>query len=166
MKRVARFKSSIILSILLVILCNSIDAQTFNRKDFYSAMASGDLKTIDAQIGLLKAVDIAEKIAFEGALLMKKAGKENGAGKKLNLFKQGHKKLEEAISNDGENGEYRFLRLMIQEHAPGMLGYKDDLKKDSAYIRQSYKKLPADVQHAIADYSKQSKVLKPGDFNL
>jgi len=54
---------------------------------------------------------------------------------------------------------------MVQEHAPGILGYKDDLKKDSAYIRQSYKKLPAEVQRAIADYSKTSKVLNPGDFN-
>ncbi|MBS1577247.1 MAG: hypothetical protein JST09_18260 [Bacteroidetes bacterium] len=148
----------------LVITCLQVHAQSFDRKEFYSAMASGDTKTIDGQINLLKNWDSKDKAAFEGALLMKKAGLAIAAGKKLSLFKEGHKKLEAAIKKDSDNTEYRFLRLMIQEHAPGMLGYKDDLKKDSAYIRQSYKKLPAEVQQAITEYSKKSKVLKPGDF--
>ena len=105
------------------------------------------------------------KPAFEGALINEKSrfGKQ-AEGKKLNLFKDGHKKLESAIKKDGDNAEYRFLRLMIQEHAPGILGYKDDLKKDSAYIRQSYKKLPAEVQEAISNYSKTSKILKSEDL--
>src|SRR5207253_3424423 len=105
-----------------------------------------------------------DKPAFEGALLMKKAELANGPGKKLNLFKDGHKKLEAAIKKDDDNAEYRFLRLMIQEHAPKMLGYKEDLQKDSAYIRQSYKKLPAEVQEAIINYSKTSKILRSDDL--
>jgi len=149
----------------LTVTCSHGYAQSFDRKEFYAVMASGDSKTIDGQISLLKDWDSEEKPAFEGALLMKKAGLKGGAGKKLNLFKDGHRKLEAAIKKDDDNAEYRFLRLMVQEHAPGILWYKDDLKKDSAYIRQSYKKLPAEVQRAIADYSKTSKVLNPGDFN-
>ncbi len=149
----------------LTVACSCGYAQSFERKEFYSAMSSGDAKIIDGQISLLKNWESKDKTAFEGALLMKKAGLIGGAGKKLNLFKDGHKKLEAAIKSNDDNAEYRFLRLMIQEHAPGILGYKDDLKKDSAYIRQSYKKLPAEVQNAIANYSKTSKVLNPGDFN-
>ena len=72
--------------------------------------------------------------------------------------------LGEGPAKDKDNGELRFLRLMIQEHAPGILNYKDDLEKDSLYIRQSFKKLPADVQQAITDYSKTSKVLRSEDF--
>ncbi|MEJ0102320.1 MAG: hypothetical protein WDO19_07125 [Bacteroidota bacterium] len=151
----------------LTVACSQGHAQSFNRKEFYSVMASGTVETVNEQINLLKnspPIPLTDKEAFEGALLMKKAGLVSGAGKKLNLFKNGHRKLEAAIKKDGENAEYRFLRLMIQEHAPGILGYKDDLKKDSAYIRQSYKKLPAEVQEAIINYSKISKILKSEDL--
>lgn len=154
----------VILYILLTGFCYKSIAQTFNRKDFYSVMASGDAKAIDEQINLLKNCTLEGKPAFEGALLMKKAGIMNGVGKKLSLFKDGHKKLEGAISENDSNAEYRFLRLMVQEHAPKMLGYKEDLKKDSAYIRQSYKKLPAEVQEAIINYSKTSKILRSDDL--
>ena len=150
--------------IVLTSCCYKSNAQSFNRKDFYSAMASGDAKAIEEQISLLKNSAIGDRPAFEGALMMKKAGLISGAGKKMNLFKDGHKKLEAAIKGNDENAEYRFLRLMIQEHAPKMLGYKEDLKKDSAYIRQSYKKLPAEVQEAILNYSKTSKILRSDDL--
>ena len=140
------------------------NSSQFNRKDLYAAMASSNAGNVDNQLNLLKNTAIKEKPAYEGALTMKKAGLVKGASKKLKLFKEGYKKLEAAISKDKDNGEFRFLRLMIQEHAPGILNYKDDLDKDSAYIRQSFKKLPADVQQAITDYSKTSKVLRSEDF--
>jgi len=152
------------LYIVLTSCCYKSNAQAFNRKEFYTVMASGDAKAVEQQISLLKNSVTADKPAFEGALLMKKAGLINGAGRKLNLFKDGNKKLEAAIREDDDNAEYRFLRLMIQEHAPKMLGYKEDLKKDSAYIRQSYKKLPAEVQEAIINYSKTSKILRSDDL--
>ena len=67
---------------------------------------------------------------------MKKAGIINGAGKKLNLFKAGRKKLEAEIKKDSSNVELRFLRLMTQENAPGILGYKNELQTDREYIRK------------------------------
>ena len=97
-----------------------------------------------------------------GAMLMKKAGLGGNPANKLKLFRQGHKMLETAIGKDPENAEYRFLRLMIQEHAPGMLNYKYNMEKDCEFIRKSYQFLPGEVQQAIADYNKNSKVLKLG----
>ena len=91
---------------------------------------------------------------------MKKAGLAGIPVQKLNLFKQGHKELEAAIKREPKNVEFRFLRLMIQENAPGVLGYKDQLPEDSEYIKKSYKTLPDEVQRAIEDYSKKSKILK------
>ena len=79
---------------------------------------------------------------------------------KLHYFKEGHVLLEEAIKKDPDNAEYRFLRLMIQEHAPGVLGYKKNIENDSELVRKYYKTLPKDVQLAIVDYNKKSKVLK------
>jgi hypothetical protein len=87
-----------------------------------------------------------------------------GAGKKLNLFKAGHKKLEAALNKDAENAEYHFLRLIIQENAPGVLGYKNDLEKDSTIVVTQFKTLPPAVQQAVTDYSKKSKVIKPADL--
>ena len=167
MKVLLRLWKGVAIFILLTATCSAGNAQSFNRTDFYSVMASGSVKTVNDQINLLnnsKLIPLMDKTAFEGALLMKKAGLVGGPGKKLNLFKAGHKKLEGSIKKDEDNAEYRFLRLMIQEHAPGILGYKDDLKKDSAYIRQSYKKLPAETQEAILSYSKNSKILKSEDL--
>ncbi|HTB24177.1 MAG TPA: hypothetical protein VK711_02345, partial [Puia sp.] len=79
---------------------------------------------------------------------------------KLRLFKSGRKLLEAAIINYPENAEFRFLRLIIQEHAPGVLGYKNDLEKDSEFIQKSYKSLPDELQQIMVSYSKKSKFLK------
>jgi len=136
----------------------------FSRQEFYAIMATDNSQKIDEMMSLLKKTEVSSKNAYEGALIMKKAGLLSGAAKKLSLFKQGRKQLDAEIAKDNDNAELRFLRLMIQEHAPGILGYRDSLEKDSAYIRQSFKKLPVDVQQAITDYCKTSKVLRSEDF--
>jgi hypothetical protein len=136
---------------------------SFDRSAFYQAMASEKITLVNDQLNVLKNVSIPGKQAFEGALIMKKASFSGSPDKKLNLFKSGHKKLEAAIQQDSTNTEFRFLRLMVQEHAPGILGYKHEIKTDSDYIRKSYKKLPKVVQDAIVDYNKKSKALKLQD---
>jgi hypothetical protein len=136
---------------------------TFDKTAFYKAMQQDKIELVNDQLNLLKTSGVKDKEAFEGALTMKKAGFWGSAGKKLNLFKAGHKKLEAAIHADTANTEFRFLRLMIQEHAPGMLGYKNQIKKDSEYIRKSYKTLSEAVRQAILEYNKKSKVLKLQD---
>jgi hypothetical protein len=140
--------------------------QNFDRVAFYAAMASGKLEEINAQLDIINKSSFAEKIAFEGTLLMNKAGLISGAGNKLSTFKAGHKKLEAEIQKDSSNAEFRFLRLMIQEHAPGFLGYKSELQNDKEYIRKNFKKLLPAVQHAVTDYSQKSKILKPADLTL
>ncbi len=112
------------------------------------------------QLTELKTAPVEIKDAFTGAMLMKKASFTGPPSTKLHLFREGHKMLEDAIKKEPDNAEFRFLRLIIQEHAPGILGYKNDLQKDSDMIRKSYKSLPEDVQQIMADYSKKSKFLK------
>jgi hypothetical protein len=136
----------------------------FNKGFFYSAMRGNNADAVNRQLVLIKTADVADKSAFEGALLMKMAGIASGPKKKLDLFKDGHKKLEAVITKDSTNTEFRFLRLMIQEHAPGILGYKGELQKDKLYIIGHFKKLPPVVQEAVTDYSKESKILKPQDL--
>ena len=135
----------------------------FDRREFYKAMQVDKMDLVDAELGQIKTASIKERDAFEGALTMKKAGLSSGANKKMKIFKSGHKKLEEAIQKDPANLEFRFLRLMIQENAPGVLGYKKELDKDSELVRKGYRNLPEPVQHAVLDYNKKSKVLKLQD---
>jgi hypothetical protein len=136
-----------------------------DRNDFYAAMASDKIELIKAQEDAVNSSSIPEKEAFQGALLMKKAGLVGKAGEKLSLFKSGHKLLDKAIKNDGDNAELRFLRLMIQENAPKIVNYRGDITSDSEVIKQKFPQLQPEVQKAVIEYSKKAKALKPSDFN-
>lgn len=136
----------------------------FDKSSFYAAMASSKLEEIDALLAALKTASLPEKEAYEGALLMKKSGIVTKARDKLSLFKSGRAKLEASIARDKDNTEFRFLRLIIQEHAPKIVNYRSELEADTKVIRNNYKALPAVVQQAIVDYSKKSAVLKPSYF--
>ncbi|MES2732806.1 MAG: hypothetical protein V4714_13715 [Bacteroidota bacterium] len=138
--------------------------QKFDKSAFYKALASDDIDQITAQIDLLEKHASPEKTAYEGALLMRKAGLVKNVSNKLSLFKSGRLKLEKAISEDTTNTEFRFLRLLIQENAPAILHYRSDLKTDSQHIKASFKSLPTVVQRVISAYSKKSKVLHSADY--
>ncbi len=102
-----------------------------NRTAFYRAMESDDQTLVDAQISELNLASSNLKNAFLGAMIMKRAGIGGNPFYKLWLFKKGHELLEDAIKGDPNNPEFRFLRLIIQENAPGFLGYNDSEERDS-----------------------------------
>jgi hypothetical protein len=139
--------------------------QNFDRSAFYAAMVSGDLKELNAELAIVGHASIPEKKAYEGALLMRKAGEVKIPADKLRFFRLGHIKLESALSKDSTNGEYHFLRLTIQEHAPRIVRYYKDLEIDAQYIRSTFRNLSPVVQHAIIEYSKGSKTLHPEEFD-
>lgn len=138
--------------------------QDFDKPAFYSVMASGNVEKIDMELTLIASASFPEKEAYEGALLMKKAGLSHKPADKLRLFKTGRIKLESSLLKDSTNAEYHFLRLIIQEHAPRVVKYDSDLEKDSQVIHQTFKNLSPSVQQAILDYSKHSKILRRKDF--
>lgn len=134
--------------------------QGFDRSAFYKAIASGNTTEIDVQLSAVREASIPEKEAFEGTLLMKKAGMVGKAKDKLSLFKSGRLKLESSILKDNNNTEYRFLRLLIQEHTPKIVKYRNQLEDDSENIRTNFKNLSPVLQQVILDYSKKSTILK------
>lgn len=157
------------IAVIVITLCTagSLQAQpssTFDRAEYYKTIASEDLNTINSKIDGLSKSDEKNKEAFEGALMMKRAGLLKGPSKKLKEFKAGREKLESNISSDTNNAELRFLRLIIQEKAPGILGYNKELESDHKYIVANFKSLPEATQKVVKDYSKSSKVLSPSDF--
>lgn len=132
----------------------------FNRSVFYNVLASEIVPDIDTQLRIVNESFIVEKEAYEGALLMKKAGLLKKPKDKLSFFKTGRVKLESSISNDKDNTEYHFLRLIIQEHAPKVVKYRNELKGDSILIRTNFKNLSPILQQVILDYCKKSTILK------
>ena len=131
-----------------------------NRAAFYKALEEHDKSMVNIQLEVLKSAPEDLKPAFIGAMLMKRAEFGGTAASKLHYFKEGRKMLESAIKADPENTEFRLLRLIIQEHAPNILGYRNNVDQDGEYIRKSYKALSDEVQQAILRYSKKSKFLK------
>ncbi|MGK7388877.1 MAG: hypothetical protein ACNS60_00935 [Candidatus Cyclobacteriaceae bacterium M2_1C_046] len=125
----------------------------------YEALASEDLQQINRAVKEIKDHSSVKAQAYKGVLLMKKAGLVNGPGKKLAIFKEGKDLLENSIHADQENVEYRFLRLMIQENAPAILGYKDNLEEDVSLVANFYHNFNSTIQNAIKGYSKKSTLI-------
>ena len=138
--------------------------QKFEKAAFYSAMAGTDLTAVDAELDIIKDAPAKEREGYEGALLMKKASLQRKAKDKLSFFKAGRIKLETALMADPDNTEFHFLRLAIEEHAPKIVKYHKDIDGDKALVIKNFKNLSPVVQHAIVDYSKNSKVLHKEDF--
>jgi hypothetical protein len=139
--------------------------QTFDKSGYYQVMASGDLAAIDSELVVLSRAMPKEKEAYEGALQMKKAGLLRRPKEKLAIFRSGAMKLETAMAKDTGNGEYHFLRLIIQEHAPAVVHYHNDEEKDSEFIYRIFKILSPVVQKAIKDYCPHSKLLRAKELN-
>ncbi|HEY8929844.1 MAG TPA: hypothetical protein VIM55_11670 [Mucilaginibacter sp.] len=151
-------------ALLLTAFAKPLYAQKFEKAEFYTVMDSGDLAAIENQISIVEASSTPNKEGYEGALLMRKAGKLTVPAQKLKYFKRGRIQFETALQADKDNTEYHFLRLAIEEHAPKIVKYHSDIETDKAIIIKNFKNLSPAVQHAITDYAKKSKVLKPEDF--
>ena len=147
-----------------MILQGKNQLQNFDKSAFYTVMATGKMKEIDKELVLINSVAISEKDAYEGALMMRKSGLIKTPAEKLRLFKKGRIKLETALLKDSSNGEYHFLRLTIQEHAPKIVKYSAELERDKQFIIKCFKSLSPDVQQIIFDYCKKSKILNQKNF--
>lgn len=73
-------------------------------------------------------------VAYRGAALMVAAQFADGIGGKLKLFRQGKNLMAQAAEEAPESVEVRFLRMTIQENAPSILMYNDDLQQDKDFI--------------------------------
>ena len=153
-----RMVSVVLLMVSGIITQGNLSQQGFSKNRYYEVIATENKDAINEQLEVLKKSSCPGKEAYEGALLMKKAGLVKGS-EKLCLFKSGRSKLESSIKNDNNNAEWRFLRIIIQEHAPKIVNYRGELQNDVQVIQTNFKGLPPVVQHAIVNYSKISKVI-------
>lgn len=66
---------------------------------------------------------------------------------KLNTFKEGKKNIEQAIENEPNNAELRFIRLSVQKNAPSFLGYKSSINEDTEFIKKNTDQISSDILH-------------------
>ena len=95
--------TSLLILFSVITVKGSTQKTGFDRSAFYSVMAANNLDAVNTQLSIIKTSSINEKDAYEGALLMKKAGMVTKAKEKLSLFKAGRLKLEASIKKERAN---------------------------------------------------------------
>ncbi len=90
---------------------------------------------------------------YAGGVTMLMAKSTANPFSKMEYFKDGKKLLEDAISNNKNDIELRFLRFAIQDNLPSMLGYNENLEEDKSYIMKYLPMLDKrELRKAIANY--------------
>ena len=73
-------------------------------------------------------------LAYVCALEMKQAEYNYNPISKLNIFNRSKKKLDALIELNPTNVHLRYIRFVLQEKTPGILGYKDNLEEDKIFL--------------------------------
>lgn len=73
-------------------------------------------------------------LAYVCALEMKQAEYSHNPISKLRIFKQTKKKLDSLVQSNPTDVHLRYIRLLLQEKTPGILGYNDNIKEDKIFL--------------------------------
>lgn len=153
-----RFSYTLVLSFFL--LCSFV---SFNSK-VYDALASDSESLINKAIEALERENDVLSKGYKGALYMKSAQFEFTPWSKLKRFKEGRIILDNQISIHKDNPELRFIRLMIQENCPSLLGYSDSVEVDAKIVLAGYEQMNDLLKKRIREYANISKKLNSNDF--
>lgn len=92
-------------------------------------------------------------LGYKGVSQMLKAKYAWNPVNKLSYFNAGKRYLDAAIESSKQNVELRFLRFAVQNNAPGILNYSDNINSDKKLILASFTTLTdADLKKRIKDY--------------
>ena len=149
-----------ILAILILLSIQTAINSKVDTTNYYSTLSSNSETEINKILKLLETEEntLTNK-AYRGALIAKKADFANFPAEKLKLFRIGVDLIELAVKEKPENVEFRFLRLVIQEKSPGIVGYKDNLQEDKNIIYKHFSTLSTPLKLAIKDYAKNSAII-------
>ena len=105
-------------------------------------------------IDLLESVKCTETGPYMASATMQKAQFAIAPWTKYNYFRSGKKMLEDFIVQYPENIEARYVRFLVQTHAPFFLGYNQEIKNDAAFIRSNIENvaLPSSYKKQIKDH--------------
>ena len=136
-----------------------------NKLEFYNTFKSDDKSVIEKGIEQLKSIKTSTlNNAYLGALTMKSAQFPSTPKEKIAVFKEGKILLEASITKEPKNGEFRFLRLAMQEKSPKILHYTGNIEEDKKILIESYESLDIIVKKVIKKYAEESTVISTSDF--
>lgn len=104
--------------------------------------ASTDVALTNTLNNELSEVSIADEptlIAYKGAVLTLMAKHTKTVKEKKTSFIEGVQFLESAIAKAPKNIEIRYLRLSVQEHAPKVVKYNNNIEEDKLFLKEHYK---------------------------
>ena len=89
---------------------------------------------------------------YKGCFYFIKCKFINNPINKLIYFNKGKELLEEAIKQDPNSVELKFLRYSIQKHIPKFLFYSDNIQKDLNFVNENIKSIKnKDTQEFISN---------------
>jgi hypothetical protein len=89
--------------------------------------------------------------AYVCAVEMKQAEYPINPISKLKIFNRTKKKLNILIRDNPENIDLRYVRLLLQEQTPSILGYKDNIEEDKKFLKNEFdlKNISKDLKEYI-----------------
>ncbi|WP_434036926.1 hypothetical protein [Formosa sp. 4Alg 33] len=102
------------------------------RADFHAILTEDELMLF---IDEMDNVNCEFKLPYLASAIMRQAEFTNWPFRKLNHFKEGKKVLEDFISENPNNIEGRYVRLLCQLNAPSFLNY-DNIDEDRAFVNK------------------------------
>lgn len=150
---------------ILLISFSFIASNPVNKFEFYTTFKSNEKAIIHKGIEQLKGVKTSTlNNAYLGALTMKSAQFPTTPKEKIAVFKEGKTLLETSITKEPKNGEFRFLRLAMQEKSPKILHYTGNIEEDKKILIESYESLDIIVKKVIKKYAEESTLISTSDF--
>jgi hypothetical protein len=101
--------------------------------------------------------DAKTLVAYKAASILLVSRFEKKLQAKMDRFKEGAKLLEATLKSDPTNIEIRMIRLSVQENAPGITGYKKNIKEDKQYLTTHYAEQNSVLKEYLKDFILQSK---------
>lgn len=124
-----------------------------------AAMDQTKVQAFSDQLATVTKSDDVALIAYKGASITLVARQAETIKEKKEGFIEGVGLIEFAIEKEPNAIEPRFVRLGIQENAPKILKYKNDIPEDKELILKQYKYISSkDLKNHVKDYILQSKL--------
>ncbi|RZJ65128.1 MAG: hypothetical protein EOO50_14910 [Flavobacterium sp.] len=96
-------------------------------------------------------------VAYKGCALTLKSKFSNYLPDKISFMKEGAGHIDDAAAADPNNIEIRMIRLSVQENVPFIVGYRDNIDEDKAFIAANYAKTSKETRPFIKNFILQSE---------
>jgi hypothetical protein len=104
------------------------------RENYGNIQTEEELKSF---IKLVESVNCKEAVPYLASATMQKAQFALAPWTKYRYFLSGKKMLEDHIKSNPGDIDARYIRFLVQTHAPFFLGYNNKIDTDESFIRQN-----------------------------